>query len=58
MAHDVHWQAGRCQWGKPLPVVFGAGVNGADVDEEHLQKVLEFNATNPRTHWKRQKKQP
>eukprot|EP00775_Hariotina_reticulata_P013447 gene13447-13573_t len=56
IAHDVYWKAGQCQWGKPLPVVFGAGVNGADVDEQHLQKVLEFNATNPRTHWKRTKK--
>jgi hypothetical protein len=56
MAHDVEWQGGRALWGKPLPVVFGAAVAAAAVDEQQLAAVLEFNANNPRMHWKKQKK--
>jgi hypothetical protein len=50
-------QGGRASWGRRLPVVYGAGVAAANVDEEHLARVLEFNATDPRTHWKSPKKQ-
>lgn len=38
-------------------VVSFAGIEGADVDNEQLQAVLSFNATNPRTRWKTQKKE-
>jgi hypothetical protein len=56
MAHDVCWQGGKALWGKPLPVVYDPAVAAAAVDEEQLAAVLEFNQTNPRTHWKKQKK--
>jgi hypothetical protein len=57
LAHDVAWSAedGRALLGKRLPVRYGEGVTGL-VDEEHLQRVLKFNATDPRTHWKAAKK--
>lgn len=54
VAHDICWRGGRAVWGKPLPVVYGQDIQAADVDEQQLQAVLEFNATNPRTHWKKQ----
>lgn len=57
MAHDVHWQGGCALWGKPLPVVYDPAVAAAAVDEAQLAAVLEFNATNPRTNWKKQKKE-
>ncbi|KAF6261218.1 hypothetical protein COO60DRAFT_802466 [Scenedesmus sp. NREL 46B-D3] len=56
MAHDVHWQGGRALWGKALPVVYAPAVAAAGVDEEQLAAVLQFNQTNPGTHWKKQKK--
>jgi hypothetical protein len=56
MAHDVAWQGGKALWGKQLPVVYDPAVAAAAVDEEQLAAVLEFNQTNPRTHWKKQKK--
>ncbi|KAI8469474.1 MAG: hypothetical protein J3K34DRAFT_522137 [Monoraphidium minutum] len=52
LAYSVEWEGGEARWGRRLPVVFGAGVD-ADVDEDHLSRVLEFNATDPRTHWKK-----
>ncbi|WIA33419.1 hypothetical protein OEZ86_006553 [Tetradesmus obliquus] len=57
MAHDVHWQGSCALWGKPLPVVYDPAVAAAAVDEAQLAAVLEFNATNPRTNWKKQKKE-
>ena len=45
-------QGGRAFWGRALPVTYGDGVAAADVDAAHLERVLEFNATDPRTHWK------
>ena len=45
-------QGGAAWWGRRLPVVYGAGVRAEDVDDAHLARVLEFNATDPRTHWK------
>ncbi len=55
LAYDVQWCGGQAFLGKRLPVSYGDGVTG-EVDEEHLQLVLKFNATDPRTHWKKAKK--
>lgn len=38
--------------GNPTAVVSLSQVSG-DVDPAFLQRVLEFNATDPRTHWKK-----
>jgi hypothetical protein len=57
LAHDVHWQGRKALWGKPLPVEFNAAVAAAAVDEAELAAVLAFNQRNPRTHWKKQKKE-
>eukprot|EP00879_Flechtneria_rotunda_P019118 GHRR01020073.1.p1 GENE.GHRR01020073.1~~GHRR01020073.1.p1 ORF type:complete len:272 (+),score=98.11 GHRR01020073.1:780-1595(+) len=57
LAHDIVWQDGKAYWGRSLPVVYGPEVRAADVDEAHLEAVLHFNATNPRTRWKKAKKQ-
>jgi hypothetical protein len=54
LAYDVRWSGpdGRAALGKRLPVRYGEGVTG-EVDEEHLALVLKFNATDPRTHWRK-----
>jgi hypothetical protein len=51
LAYDVDWREGTAIWGKRLPVVFDPSVSG-EVDEEHLQRVLHFNATDPRSRWR------
>jgi Sugar fermentation stimulation protein RE domain len=57
LAHDVVWdEQGGAHWGKALPVVYGEGVRGTPVGEAELAAVLHFNATDPRTHWKRARK--
>ncbi|KIY93885.1 hypothetical protein MNEG_14078 [Monoraphidium neglectum] len=58
LAYSIDWEGGKAFWGRRLPVVYGADVSGADVDEAHLARVLEFNATDPRTHWKADRRSP
>ncbi len=54
LAHDIRWHGHQPHWGKELPVVHGAGVT-SDIDQEHLERVLHFNATDPRPRWKSSK---
>eukprot|EP01026_Neomeris_dumetosa_P059857 TRINITY_DN56091_c0_g2_i1.p1 TRINITY_DN56091_c0_g2~~TRINITY_DN56091_c0_g2_i1.p1 ORF type:complete len:353 (+),score=29.80 TRINITY_DN56091_c0_g2_i1:1-1059(+) len=51
LAHSVAWSLdGVGRWAKPLPVVFDESVKTEDINEEHLQKVLDFNAQQKRTN--------
>lgn len=52
LAYAIDWQGGKASWGRRIPVTYGVGVSGDDVDESHLARILEFNATDPRTHYK------
>ena len=60
LAYDINWQlqpeGGAALWGKKLAVKYGPDVKAAEIDWRHLEEVLEFNATDPRTHWKSKQK--
>jgi hypothetical protein len=60
LAYDIDWQlkaqGDYAVWGKKLAVRYGQEVDAAIMDWDHLEEVLEFNATDPRTHWKSKQK--
>ena len=43
LAKELVWEGGACRAGRLLPVVFHPSVDDTNIDEDHLQRVLEFN---------------
>jgi hypothetical protein len=49
IAKEILWEETTAYLGKSLPLDFDEGVDETQIDEKHLQAVLDFNETNQKS---------